>query len=211
MLNSSIRHDSPSRHNDVANMYRSDSGQLSPVGRMLQKSCGSTQRHGPALRAEKMLQNQFPGAFEAQRCIRNGRIRIRRPVSSTSTSPERDEVWLNLKAVISAEGAKFNTSPGRNVRPENQRPCQSQVHNREECRPFGNDKVVYIGEVQGTITMFGTVVRIELSRIAWVGGWRRTSISKMQLAYCMTVHKAQGLNSPTLCRRSQHTDHGQRT
>jgi hypothetical protein len=123
----------------------------------------------------------------------------------------QSETKYGLKAVISAEGAKFNTSPGRNVRPENQRPCQSQVHNREECRPFGNDKVVYIGEVQGTITMFGTVVRIELSRIAWVGGWRRTSISKMQLAYCMTVHKAQGLNSPTLCRRSQHTDHGQRT
>jgi ATP-dependent exoDNAse (exonuclease V) alpha subunit len=48
--------------------------------------------------------------------------------------------------------------------------------------------------------------------VAWEDGEER-SISKndMQLAYCMTVHKAQGSEFSDVCRRSQHTDHGQRT
>jgi hypothetical protein len=104
---------------------------ISPVGRMLQKSCGSTQRHGQLFVLEKMLQNQFPGAFEAQLYRRNGRIPDPPGIVDVNVTQSETEVWHNLKAVISAEGAKFNTSPGRTYVQKINDLVQSQVHNRK--------------------------------------------------------------------------------
>jgi energy-coupling factor transporter ATP-binding protein EcfA2 len=186
-----------------------DSGQLSPVGRgeCFRKAVDQLKGTGQLFVLEKCYRTSFQELFEAQRCIRNGRIPDPTPgIVDVNVTQSETEVWHNLKAVISAEGAKVQYIAWQNVHVQKINDLvQSQVHNKEECRPFEiNDKVVYIGENKGTITtaMFGTVVRIGAFKnsVEWEDGEER-SISKndMQLAYCMTVHKAQGSEFSDVC------------
>jgi predicted ATP-grasp superfamily ATP-dependent carboligase len=67
-----------------------------------------------------MLQNQFPGARSATLYQAVDRTP---GIVDVNVTQSETEVWHNLKAVISAEGAKVQYIAWQNVRPENQRPC----------------------------------------------------------------------------------------
>jgi DNA replication protein DnaC len=186
-----------------------DAGQLAPVGRgeCFRKAVDQLKGTDQLFVLEKCYRTSFNELFEAQRCIRNGRIPDPTPgIVDVAVLKSENDVWHALKEVIQTEGANVQYIAWQNVHIQKINDLvQSRVHGKEECRIFEmNDKVVYIGENKGSMTtaMFGTVVRLGAMKIsvAWEDGEER-SVSKkdIQLAYCMTVHKFQGSEAPDVC------------
>jgi hypothetical protein len=186
-----------------------DVGQLEPVGRgeCFRKAVDQLKNSDQLFVLSKCYRTSFEKLFEAQRCVRNGRVPEQTPgIVDVATLSNETEVWQALRAMVAAEGNRVQYIAWQNAHVNKiNEMVQRQVHGKEECRLFEvGDKVVYTGENKGSITtaMFGDVVRVGASKygVMWEDGEER-AISKndMQLAYCMTVHKAQGSEFEDVC------------
>jgi hypothetical protein len=192
-------------------MYPGDSGQLSPVGReCFRKAVDQLKGTGQLFVLEKMLQNQFPGAFEAQRCIRNGRIRGSAPgivdVNVTQSETKYGTISYQRKAQSSIHRLA-------NVRPENQRPSNLRFITGKNVDRSGVTKS--LPSARTRYYHYGYVRNRRpdrISRIAWSGRMAKNAPFRTICSWRMTVHKAQGsefsdvcvvaLNIPTICQRT---------
>ena len=188
-----------------------DAGQLEPIGRgemfrtALEK-CGAGH-----FELSKCYRAENVDLFDAQTAIRNGTI-----------PPDSESVTVRLftsdsaveKAVaeyIDATGAdaQYIAWTNRTCDLVN-RLVQENVHGKpcKDLKPKVGDRVVFIGRNQPrkglTNAMVGTVVRYEGAyklSVDFEGGAGTMECAErdVALAYCLTVHKAQGSEFPRVC------------
>lgn len=186
-----------------------DVGQLEPVGRgeCFRKAVDQLKDTDQLFVLQKCYRTSFEKLFEAQRCIRNGRIPETTPgIVDVEVMKSEAEVWQRLRAMVAAEGCGVQYIAWQNAHVAKiNEMVQQQVHKKEQCMAFEvADKVVYTGENKGSITtaMFGVVLRAGHAKVSvmWEDKEERQIARKdLQLAYCMTVHKAQGSEFEDVC------------
>jgi hypothetical protein len=186
-----------------------DVGQLEPVGRgeCFRKAVDQLRASKQLYVLEKCYRTSFEVLFEAQRAVRNGRIPPAHPgIVDVALLASETAVWQALKALVVVEGRKVQYIAWQNAHVAKiNELVQMRVHGKAECRQFERgDRVVYTGENKGSITtaMLGDVVSLGSTRhtVMWEDGEeRQTSRNDLQLAYCMTVHKAQGSEFDDVC------------
>jgi hypothetical protein len=178
-----------------------DVGQLEPVGRgeCFRKAVDQLKSAGKLFVLEKCYRTSFQVLFDAQSSIRNGRLPASAPgVVDIERFPNETAAWRYVKETIACEGAavQYIAWQNKHVAIINDL-VQVKVHGTCSSAFMEGDRVIYNGENKANMTtaMVGRVVAPSNKKVvvAWEDGQERTvSAADIQLAYCMTVHKAQG-------------------
>lgn len=185
-----------------------DVGQLEPVGRgeCFRRAVDQLKSAGQLFVLEKCYRTSFQVLFNAQSSIRNGRVPATSPgVVDIDRFANETDAWQHVKKMVVAEGAavQYIAWQNKHVATINDL-VQLQVHGERSAAFMEGDRVVYNGENKTNMTtaMVGRVVSMsgKKVRVDWEDGQERAvAVNDVQLAYCMTVHKAQGSEFDDVC------------
>lgn len=186
-----------------------DVGQLEPVGRgeCFRKAVDQLKAEGTLLVLQKCYRTSFQVLFDAQSSIRNGRIPLNTPgIVEVERCANETVAWQHIKRMVEADGAavQYIAWQNKHVATINDL-VQLKVHG-ERAAPFmAGDRVVYNGENKANMTtaMIGrarSMAGTNKVTVDWEDGQERAvAVNDVQLAYCMTVHKAQGSEFDDVC------------
>lgn len=185
-----------------------DVGQLEPVGRgeCFRKAVDQLKCAGQLFVLEKCYRTSFQVLFSAQSSIRNGRVPASSPgVVDIQRFANETAAWQHIKKMVADEGAaiQYIAWQNKHVATINDL-VQLKVHGGRSAVFMEGDRVVYNGENKTNMTtaMVGRVVSLSGKKVTvdWEDGQERAvSVTDVQLAYCMTVHKAQGSEFDDVC------------
>lgn len=187
-----------------------DAGQLEPIGRGEIFRTALTQGGPAQFTLEKCYRAKHIDLFHAQTAIRSGSI----PSASDSvgvtllgTDAEVDDKVAEYIKTVGAD-AQYIAWTNRTCDMIN-RLVQEKVHGKSspKLEAMVGDRVVYIGRNEPrkglTNAMVGTVEAVSAGRglsVAWEDGPRIDCAAReAALAYCLTVHKAQGSEFERVC------------
>lgn len=187
-----------------------DAGQLEPIGRgeMFRTAIGNS---GVGIfTLEKCYRAENTDLFDAQTAVRDGRI----PPTTASVSVKLFDcdahVEKHVAEYVSTHGAEAQFIAWTNKTCDMiNRLVQRKVQGTEcsKLAPIAGDRVVYIGrnDVRKGLTnaMVGTVDKV-VGLTGLLVTWECSGIIEcmardVALAYCLTVHKAQGSEFPRVC------------
>ena len=189
-----------------------DAGQLEPIGRgeMFRTALGNG---GVGLfTLEKCYRAENIDLFEAQTCIRDGKMPLTSASVAVKLLDSDGAVEKDISTYISkGDGAKAQFIAWTNKTCDLiNRLVQQKVRNltKSTLTPLAGDRVVYVGRNdtrKGLTNAMVGVVTDGLSgngalAVDWEGcGTVECSARDVALAYCLTVHKAQGSEFDHVC------------